>query len=174
MAKINGFNMYSPFQTISLTTPQSTTSSLTEVKLGSIFVPANTFKTFDVVKLESFVKKTGTNAVSNVRLYWNTSDSISSPTPIRIAENIGVTATITAILFVRRLSIMVSDGSGNGTNVLLNTVDVNQDYIYNAALTTIPSSLAINWTVDSYIILAGDVDNAADNINCQWIRITNG
>jgi hypothetical protein len=174
MAKINGFNMYSPFQTISLTTPQSTTSSLTEVKLGSIFVPANTFKTSDVVKLESFVKKTGTNDVSNVRLYWNTSDSISSPTPIRIAENIGVTATITAILFVRRLSIMVSDGSGNGTNVLLNTVDVNQDYIVNTALTTIPSSLAINWTIDSYIVVAGDVDNAADNINCQWIRITNG
>ena len=173
MTKINGFNMYNPFQTISLTTPQSTTSSLTEVKLGSIFVPANTFKTFDVVKLESFVKKTGTNAVSNVRLYWNNTDDLT--TPVQIAENIGVTATVTAILFVRRLSIMVSDGSGNGTNVLLNTVDINQDYISaSSTVTTTPSSLAINWTVDSYIILAGDVDDAADNINCQWIRITNG
>jgi hypothetical protein len=172
MTKINGFNMYNPFQTISLTTPQSTTSSLTEVKLGSIFVPANTFKTFDVVKLESFVKKTGTNAVSNVRLYWNNTDDLT--TTVRIAENIGVTATATAIPMVRRLSIMVSDGSGNGTNVLLNTVDVNQDYIQHAALTTTPRSLAIDWTIDSYIILAGDVDNASDNINCQWIRITNG
>ena len=171
MTKINGFNMYNPFQTISLTTPQSTTSSLTEVKLGSIFVPANTFKTFDVVKLESFVKKTGTNAVSNVRLYWNNTDDLT--TPVQIAENIGVTATATAIPMVRRLSIMVSDGSGNGTNVLLNTVDINQDYI-NAGLTTTPSSLAIDWTIYSYIILAGDVDNASDNINCQWIRITNG
>ena len=165
--------MYNPFQTISLTTPQSTTSSLTEVKLGSIFVPANTFKTFDVVKLESFVKKTGTNAVSNVRLYWNNTDDLT--TPIQIAENIGVAATITAILFVRRLSIMVSDGSGNGTNVLLNTVDINQDYISAAStVAATPSSLAINWTVDSYIILAGDVDNASDSINSQWIRITNG
>jgi hypothetical protein len=171
MAKINGFNMYNPFQTISLTTPQSTTSSLAEVKLGSIFVPANTFKTFDVVKLESFVKKTGTNAVSNVRLYWNNTDDLT--TPVQIAENIGVISTVTAILFVRRLSIMASDGSGNGTNVLLNTVDINQDYI-SAGLTTTPSSLAIDWTIDSYIILAGDVDNASDNINCQWIRITNG
>ena len=163
--------MYNPFQTISLTTPQSTTSSLTEVKLGSIFVPANTFKTFDVVKLESFVKKTGTAAVSNVRLYWNNTDDLT--TPVQIAENIGVAATVTAIPFVRRLSIMVSDGSGNGTNVLLNTVDINQDYI-NAGPTTTPSSLAINWTVDSYIILAGDIDNASDSINSQWIRITNG
>ena len=171
MAKINGFNMYSPFQTISLTTPQSTTSSLTEVKLGSIFVPANTFKTSDVVKLESFVKKTGTNAVSNVKLYWNNTDDLT--TPVQICQNV-VSATITAILLIRRLSIMVSDGSGNGTNVLLNTVSVNQDYIVNAALTTTPSSLAINWTVDSYIILAGDVDNASDSINSQWIRITNG
>jgi hypothetical protein len=173
MTKINGFNMYNPFQTISLTTPQSTTSSLTEVKLGSIFVPANTFKTFDVVKLESFVKKTGTNAVSNVRLYWNNTDDLT--TPIQIAENIGVAATVTAILLVRRLSIMVSDGSGNGTNVLLNTVDTNQDYISGAStVTATPSSLAINWTVDSYIILAGDIDNASDSINSQWIRITNG
>ena len=173
MTKINGFNMYNPFQTISLTTPQSTTSSLTEVKLGSIFVPANTFKTFDVVKLESFVKKTGTNAVSNVRLYWNNTDDLT--TPVQIAEYIGSPSTATAIPFVRRLSIMVSDGSGNGTNVLLNTVDINQDYISaSSTVTTTPSSLAINWTVDSYIILAGDVDNASDNINCQWIRITNG
>ena len=171
MTKINGFNMYNPFQTISLTTPQSTTSSLTEVKLGSIFVPANTFKTSDVVKLESFVKKTGTNAVSNVKLYWNNTDDLT--TPVQICQNV-VSATVTAILFVRRLSIMVSDGSGNGTNVLLNTVNINQDYIVNAALTTTPSSLAINWTVDSYIILAGDVDNASDSINSQWIRITNG
>ena len=163
--------MYNPFQTISLTTPQSTTSSLAEVKLGSIFVPANTFKTFDVVKLESFVRKTGTNAVSNVRLYWNNTDDLIAP--VQIAENIGVSATATAIPMVRRLSIMVSDGSGNGTNVLLNTVDINQDYI-NAGSTTTPSSLAIDWTIDSYIILAGDVDNALDNINCQWIRITNG
>jgi hypothetical protein len=171
MTKINGFNMYNPFQTISLTTPQSTTSSLTEVKLGSIFVPANTFKTFDVVKLESFVKKTGTNAVSNVKLYWNNTDDLT--TPVQIAEYIGSPSTATAIPIVRRLSIMVSDGSGNGTNVLLNTVDINQDYI-NAGLTTTPSSLVINWTIDSYIVVAGDVDNASDNINCQWIRITNG
>jgi hypothetical protein len=171
MAKINGFNMYSPFQTISLTTPQSTTSSLTEVKLGSILVPANTFKTFDVVKLESFVKKTGTNAISNVKLYWNNTDDLT--TPVQIAEYVGVPATATAIPIIRRLSIITSDGSGNGTNVLLNTVDIYQDYI-NAGLTTTPSSLAINWTIDSYIVVAGDVDNASDNINCQWIRITNG
>ena len=96
-------------------------------------------------------------------------------TPIQIAENIGVAATITAILFVRRLSIMVSDGSGNGTNVLLNTVDTTQDYISGAStVTATPSSLAINWTVDSYIILAGDIDNASDSINSQWIIITNG
>ena len=171
MTKINGFNMYNPFQTISLTTPQSTTSSLTEVKLGSILVPANTFKTFDVVKLESFVKKTGTNAISNVKLYWNNTDDLT--TPVQIAEYVGVPATATAIPIIRRLSIITSDGSGNGTNVLLNTVDINQDYI-NAGLTTTPSSLAINWTIDSYIVVAGDVDNASDNINCQWIRITNG
>jgi hypothetical protein len=172
MTKIIGFNMYSPFKTINLTTPQSTTSSLTEIKLGSILVPANTFSMGDSLKIECFTRKQNTNATSNIRLYWNTSDSISSPTPIRIGENLSIIATATAIPIVRRLGVNTSDGSGNGTSVLLNTIDVYQDYINNN--TSLPSNLALNWAVDSYIILAGDVDNASDILNCQWIRITNG
>ena len=175
MTKILGFNMYNPFQTISLTTPQTATTSLTEVKLGSILVPANTFKSGDSLKIESIARKINTNAVSNIRLYWNTSDSISSPTPIRIGENLSIIATATAIPIVRRLGVVTSDGSGSGSSALLNTVDIYADYITSAAgLATNPSNLALNWTVDSYIILAGDVDNASDQINCQWIRITNG
>jgi hypothetical protein len=175
MTKIIGFNMYNPFQTISLTTPQTATTSLTEVKLGSILVPANTFKSGDSLKIESIARKINTNAVSNIRLYWNTSDSISSPTPIRIGENLSIIATATAIPIVRRLGVVTSDGSGSGSSALLNTVDIYTDYITSAAgLATNPSNLALNWTVDSYIILAGDVDNASDQINCQWIRITNG
>lgn len=172
MTKIIGYNMYSPFKTINLTTPQSTTSSLTEVKLGSILVPANTFSAGDSLKVECFARKQNTNATSNIRVYWNSADSISSPTPIRIGENLGVSSTATAIPIVRRLGINTSDGSGDGTSVLLNTIDVYQDYINNN--TSLPSNLVLNWTVDSYIILAGDVDNASDILNCQWIRITNG
>ena len=175
MTKIIGFNMYNPFQTISLTTPQTATTSLTEVKLGSILVPANTFKSGDSLKIESIARKINTNAVSNIRLYWNTSDSISSPTPIRIGENLSIIATASAIPIVRRLGVVTSDGSGSGSSALLNTVDIYADYIASAAgLATNPSNLALNWTVDSYIILAGDVDNSSDILNCQWIRITNG
>ena len=172
MTKIMGFNMYSPFKTINLTTPQPTTSSLTERKLGSILVPANTFSAGDSLKVECFARKQNTNATSNIKLYWNSADSISSPSPIRIGENLSIIATATAIPIVRRLGVNTSDGSGNGTSVLLNTIDVYQDYINNN--TSLPSNLALNWTVDSYIILAGDVDNASDILNCQWIRITNG
>ena len=172
MTKIMGFNMYSPFKTINLTTPQSTTSSLTEVKLGSILVPANTFSAGDSLKVECFARKQNTNATSNIKLYWNSADSISSPSPIRIGEYVGLGATFTAIPIIRRLGVNTSDGSGNGTSVLLNTIDVYQDYLNNNA--SLPSNLALNWTVDSYIILAGDVDNASDILNCQWIRITNG
>jgi hypothetical protein len=172
MTKIIGFNMYSPFKTINLTTPQPTTSSLTERKLGSILVPANTFSAGDSLKVECFARKQNTNATSNIKLYWNSADSISSPSPIRIGEYVGLGATFTAIPIIRRLGVNTSDGSGNGTSVLLNTIDVYQDYINNN--TSLPSNLALNWTVDSYIILAGDVDNASDILNCQWIRITNG
>jgi hypothetical protein len=171
MTKIIGFNMYSPFKTISLTTPQSTTSSLTEIKLGSILVPANTFSVGDSLKIECFARKQNTNAASNIRLYWNSADSISSPTPIRIGEFLAVQSTATAIPITRRLGVVTSEGSSSGTSVMLNTVDLYSDYIVPTAT---PSNLALNWTIDSYIILAGDVDNASDILNCQWIRITNG
>ena len=170
MTKIVGFNMYSPFKTINLTTPQSTTSSTTEVKLASILVPANTFGVGDCLKIECFAKKQNINAGSNFRLYWNTSDSISSPTPIRIGEFLGVTLTGTAIPITRRLAIATSNGTGDGSSTLLNTFDIYQDYINGYVL----SSLALNWTVNSYIIFAGSVVNPSDIINCEWMRITNG
>ncbi len=165
--------MYYPFKTINLTTPQSTTSSLTETKLASVQIPANTFSVGDVLKIEIAIKKTGSNGLSSYKIYWNSSDSISSPTPLQIAQYANVVGvTTTPIFFVRRISIASNDGSGDGTQTHLNTDNVYQDYIRigNYAATT----LAINWTVDSWILIAGNVANASDNINCQWMRVTNG
>jgi hypothetical protein len=173
MTKIIGYNMYYPFKTINLTTPQSTTSSTSEVKLGSINIPANTFGVGDVLKIEIAIKKTGTNGLSSYKIYWNSADSISSPTPLQIAQYTNVVGTTTnPIFFSRRISIAADDGSGDGTQTHLNTDNVYQDYlrIGNYAATT----LAINWDIDGWLIIAGNVANASDSINCQWMRVTNG
>jgi hypothetical protein len=173
MTKINGFNMYTPFKTVNLTTPQSATSSLSEVKLGSINIPANTFGVNDVLKIEVAIKKTGSNGLSSFKIYWNSSDSISSPTPIQISQYANVVGvTTTPIFFVRRISIANLSGSGDGTQVHLNTDNVYQDYVRVGNYNT--STLAIDWTTSGWIIIAGNVANASDSINCQWMRITNG
>jgi hypothetical protein len=173
MAKIIGYNMYYPFKTINLTTPQSTTSSTSEVKLGSIGIPANTFGVGDVLKIEIAIKKTGSNGLSSFKIYWNSSDSIVSPMPLQIAQYANVVGVTTTPIFLnRRISIATNDGSGNGTQTHQNNDNVYQDYIRVGNYTS--TTLAINWTVDSWIIIAGNVANASDNINCQWMRVTNG
>ena len=166
--------MHNPFKTVNLTTPQSTTSSTLETKLGSINIPANTFGVGDVIKIEVAIKKTGSNGLSSFKLYWNSADSISSPTPLQMLQYTNVVGTTTTpIFFSRRLGVVTSDGSGSGSSALLNTVNIYQDYV-GAGPTTTPSSLAINWTIDSWVIIAGNVANASDSINCQWMRVTNG
>lgn len=95
MTKISGYNMYSPFKTVNLTTPQSTTSSLSEVKLGSINIPSNTFGVGDVIKIEVAIKKTGSNGLSSYKLYWNSSDNISLPTPLQMLQYTNVAGTTT-------------------------------------------------------------------------------
>jgi len=173
MTKISGYNMYSPFKTVNLTTPQSTTSSLSEVKLGSINIPSNTFGVGDVIKIEVAIKKTGSNGLSSYKLYWNSSDNISLPTPLQLLQYTNVAGTTTTpIFFSRRASIVTADGSGNGTFNHLNTDGVYQDYVRIGNY--VDTSLAINWTIDSWIIIAGNVANASDSINCQWMRVTNG
>jgi hypothetical protein len=173
MTKILGYNMHNPFKTVNLTTPQSTTSSTLETKLGSINIPANTFGVGDVLKVSVAIKKTGANGLSSYKLYWNSADSISSPTPLQMLQYTNVVGTTTnPIFFSRRISIVTADGSGDGTFNHLNTDGVYQDYLRIGNY--VNTSLAINWTIDSWIIIAGNVANGLDSINCQWIRVTNG
>lgn len=171
MTKVIGYNIYSPFKTINLTTPQLTSSSFSEVKLGSIGVSASTFGIDDVLKIEVAIKKTGINSTSNYRILWNSADSITSPTPLQIGTY-SAAANFTQIFLSRRISINTVSGSGNGTQVHLNTDGVLQDHIRSGSYAA--STLAINWAADGYIIIAGRVNNVSDSINCQWMRITNG
>ena len=173
MTKIAGFDMFNPFKTINLTTPQSTTNSTSEIKLASINIPANTFGVGDVLKISVAIKKTGTNGLSSYKIYWNSADSISSPTPLQMLQYSSVPGTTTnPIFFSRRVSIVTNDGSGDGTFNHLNTDGVYQDYIRIGNY--VNTSLAINWTIDSWIIIAGSVVSASDSINCQWMRVTTG
>ena len=174
MSKILTFNMYTPFQNLTSVNSGSTSTSLTEVNLGSIFVPGGTFKTGDIVKIETMARKVGTTSTSSFKLYWNTANSISSPTPIQIAQNLSITNTQLTLFFNRRLAIRDSSGSNSGTFTYTSNSTAATDYDNNLITNSQGSTLAINWQIDGWLILAGNVANATDNIRSEYIRLTNG
>jgi hypothetical protein len=146
----------------------SPTSSLSEVKLGSVAVTANTFVAGDILTIETSANKFGTNGTWNLKLYWNDTDDLV--TPITIGTVTLLSTPTLQYLMMRRVSIAVAAGSGNGSIVWPPAVSSINDLTGSV---TAPASIAINWTTAGYIILAGDVDNAADQIQARWIKVSN-
>jgi hypothetical protein len=70
----------------------------------------------------------------------------------------------------RRLSIAVSDGSGNGSIMYGVTGALDSDFA--VATFAISSGLALNWTNDSYIILAG-YSGTDTGVRSQFLKVTN-
>jgi hypothetical protein len=111
------------------------------------------------------IKKTGTAGGATVRLYWNTTASLTGA--ILLAST-GSNNTATQFT-IRHLGIEVADGTGNGTQVFNATTAANNPYgAVAAALTT----AAINWTVSGFLIVAIQNASTADSSNCNIISLT--
>jgi hypothetical protein len=72
---------------------------------------------------------------------------------------------------VRRASVVVANGAGNGTIVFPTAITAVNDYT-NASITA-PSSVAANWTTNGYVIVSGDVNAGADYIQARWLKVNN-
>jgi hypothetical protein len=145
------------------------TNSLSIVKLGSVAVAANTFTAGDILTVAASVNKFGSNGLWNLYLYWNETDDLT--TPITIGSFTGITSALLQCVVTRRISVTASDGTGSGSIVFPPGVNAVSDYTTGS--TTAPSGLVLNWTSSSYIIIAGDVDNASDFIQARWIKANN-
>ena len=111
------------------------------------------------------IKKTGTAGGATVRLYWNTTASLTGA--ILLAST-GSNNTATQFT-IRHLGLEVADGTGNGTQVFNATTAANNPYgAVAAALTT----AAINWTVSGFLIVAIQNASTADSSNCNIISLT--
>jgi hypothetical protein len=111
------------------------------------------------------IKKTGTAGGATVRLYWNTTASLTGA--ILLAST-GSNNTATQFT-IRHLGIEVADGTGNGTQVFNATTAANNCYgAVAAALTT----AAINWTVSGFLIVAIQNASTGDSSNCNIISLT--
>jgi hypothetical protein len=128
----------------------------------SVLIPANTFAVDDVIRINHRVRATGILAIRETRIYANTTNAIAGAVLISTAS---LTNTILAANMQRFLAIK---NATTNTEVITATTNLLTDY---NNLTTAVSTLAINWTVDQYIIFAVNAINAADSIRATMYSI---
>jgi hypothetical protein len=135
--------------------------------LGSVFIPANTFTSGDVVTIECNLEKSGTTNGTNYNFYYNTELSISTAATLSTR---GLASTFRSIYHMRRMVIRNSSGAGEGTLISGVLTGFDTDFsAFNAAV----SVLNLNWTVDSYIIIGGRTAAGGDLLRCNYLKVSN-
>jgi hypothetical protein len=168
MSKFNGFDFYNNKQVV-LTNgiPSAYVNASSTTKITSVYVPANTFTAGDILHIEWQYRLTGvTTSTNTTNLYWNETDDLTTPIQLttRALNN-------TNIFYGqnRRLSIVVADGTGNGSRIYGTGTGFDSDF---AQATFVLSTVAINWTVDSYLIFAGFCGTGT-GIRTQFLKVSN-
>jgi hypothetical protein len=168
MSKFNGFDFYDKKQVV-LTSgmPSAYVNASSETKITSVYVPANTFTAGDILHIEWQYRLTGSTLSTNTtRLYWNESDDLTTPIQLTIR---GLNNTSIFYGQNRRLSVIVSDGTGNGSKIYGVANAFDSDF---PAATFVLSTVALNWTVDSYIIFAGFC-GVGTGIRTEFLKVSN-
>ena len=168
MSKINGFNFYNNKQVVLTNgTPSSVVNAASTTKITSVYVPANTFTAGDILHIEWQYRLTGsTTSTGTTNLYWNETDDLT--TPIQLTTR---TINNTNIFYGqnRRLSMVVANGTGDGSKIYGVANQLDSDF---AAATFVLSTVALNWTVDSYIIFAGFC-GVGTGIRTEFLKVSN-
>jgi hypothetical protein len=130
----------------------SITGTTANTLTGSILIPAGTIviQPGTTAELTARVIKTGVAGITTLRIYVNTTDSLSGATLLAT----GAAATA-ADLFQQLKRTMFIGKNPINTKVLSTTTGLYSDN----ARSTSESSIVIDWTVPQYIILA--VQNAS-------------
>jgi hypothetical protein len=122
-----------------------------------LLIPANSRGANDAPQVEITALKTGSNGNVTIRMYWNTTNDLAG-SPILLGT-FGPNAA-NSMAMVRVLMIQVANGSGNATRTLIAT---GTSAIGWGAGGAAASTLAINWTIDGYLICAVQNTSALDS-----------
>jgi len=133
----------------------------------SLLVKANTLKAGSVVILLARAAKTGNAGTIQLRLYWNTTASLTGA--ILLATTAAGASSSVFSQMSRWIPVEVANGTGNGTRMFTPTTFAATDFgVSTAAIST----LALDWTVDSYLICAIQNGAAGDSSVCNVLSIT--
>lgn len=165
MGRINGFDYTQDKKNIFTNTSIGTyQTSGSIVKLMSVFIPANSFSANDILTLQYRAEKSLATGTSTMQFYWNTSDTLTSATQLSTR---GIAAANVSLAGYRRLAVRTSNN-----NTLISAVSYAQDTDYSNWIGVNPSTVSINWTVDSYIMLGG-FGASSNPVRCISLNISN-
>ena len=137
------------------TTDTAGYSSATNTAVYTQLIPANTFAAGDIVRVTYRTRKTGTAGNQTLRLYANTTANLSG-TPILLGGFQNAGANTFLINQMQRHLIIKTNT--NNTEVFGAATLPATDF----GLNNFPTTCAINWTVDQYIVFAIQNSNAGD------------
>lgn len=130
------------------------TGTLVETLTQSLEITANTFATGDIVRIENFNEFTGTAGTKQVRLYLNTSASLSGATLI------ATTAPATANTRSIGMDSLLVVKSSSSTKVRAVS---GQSYTFTGITSNAVSSVNIDWTTTQYLICSIQLGNTGDS-----------
>jgi hypothetical protein len=150
---------------IALTATDGTavTGTTSETISQSLLIPANTFSSNGMLELFCRMTKTGTAGTSTIRIYKNTSNTLTGATSIGTLANLNTASNIFA-QFLRNFRI------NSNTLVGFNAATNSGSDITSTASTILSTTFTTN--VDNYIIFAITLASTADSANISMAKAT--
>ena len=138
------------------TTPH--TGDLLETVIETLLIPAGTVldnNVYNIIVNSGSIKNVSAN--TTIRYSINTTPTIGGNTII-VPSGINIGSTLTNITLNKFLYVNKADGTGDATYIPVSTSLAATGS--NVTLTTYP----IDWTVDQYLVITGQLTNAANTV----------
>ena len=137
------------------------TGTTNEVISQSLLIPANTFSSNGLLDIISRISKTGTSGTSSVRMYRNTSNSL---TGAALIATLRTTQTASDIFGTFIRTFRINSNTLTGFNAATN---LQTDVVNNSSTL---QSITFTTNVDNYIIFSIQLSSTSDSANISIAR----
>jgi hypothetical protein len=145
------------------TTDGAASSGITNTFSQSVLVPANTIAAGNVLEFKLRGRKTGANQSYTIRIYANTTNNLSG-TPILLGTYVGGAVQAIGQQMIRTAAVK---NATTNTEMLTGSTSLATDFANSGF-----AAIAVNWTVDQYIIGAVQNSSALDSSLISLISMT--
>lgn len=137
----------------------TTITAITDTMFGSILIPANTYTGTEAITISAqLIKLQGYTA--NSKIWINTSNTLTGATQLALTTN-GSTIRYSGVIRSFYLD-------GTDMHIFPQLTQSNSD---NVTSTSAGQTITVNWAVDQYIIISGNVSTAGQPFRCRGVKI---